>query len=83
MRFIDDGMKAQVVWCMVNGDRMVAATCMNSVSSRSHAVFTITYTKRKKDNETSTVMDMTSKLNLIDLAGSENSNSAGRSATLW
>lgn len=52
---------------------------MNSVSSRSHAVFTIQYTKRKRDMDSGAVMDMTSKLNLIDLAGSENANSAGPS----
>jgi hypothetical protein len=35
--------------------------------------------KRKQDMETKAVMDMTSKLNLIDLAGSENAGTAGKS----
>ena len=37
----------------------------------------IQYTKHERDLETGATLDMSSKLNLIDLAGSENANSAG------
>lgn len=47
--------------------RTVAQTSLNSVSSRSHAVLTLHITQKMKDGS-----EITSKLNLIDLAGSEN-----------
>lgn len=47
--------------------RTIASTALNSVSSRSHAVLTLTLTQKMSDG-TETI----SKLNLIDLAGSEN-----------
>ncbi|CAM9338179.1 unnamed protein product, partial [Ectocarpus sp. 12 AP-2014] len=54
-------------------NRTTASTLMNTVSSRSHAVFTITLTQTLKDEadpegEPQTV---TSKLTFVDLAGSE------------
>lgn len=47
--------------------RTTSSTALNNVSSRSHAVLTLTLTQKLNDG-TETV----SKLNLIDLAGSEN-----------
>ena len=53
------------------------ATSLNAYSSRSHAVFAIHYIKSRRDMENGALMHQTSKLNLIDLAGSENSSAAG------
>jgi len=50
--------------------RSTEATCMNSSSSRSHAIFTISLVSRDS-TDGSTV---TRKINLVDLAGSENAN---------
>lgn len=47
--------------------RSVASTALNSVSSRSHAVLTLLVTQTLSDGTV-----ISSKLNLIDLAGSEN-----------
>ncbi|XP_065165361.1 kinesin-like protein KIF3A [Atheta coriaria] len=50
-----------------NNNRMTRSTLMNDVSSRSHAIFTITIeSKDRLDNKT-----RIGKLNLVDLAGSE------------
>lgn len=57
LSIIDDGAQ----------NRIVASTALNSVSSRSHAVFTITILQTLTDGSISC-----SKLNLVDLAGSEN-----------
>ena len=57
----------------------MGATFLNSSSSRSHAIFTIQYTKTKRDLDTGAVLHQASKLNLLDLAGSENATSAGTS----
>ncbi|XP_078403096.1 kinesin family member 4 isoform X2 [Cetorhinus maximus] len=51
-----------------NSTRTVAATAMNSQSSRSHAIFTVTVEQRKKSDKNSYFR---SKLHLVDLAGSE------------
>ncbi|KRX01515.1 P-loop containing nucleoside triphosphate hydrolase [Pseudocohnilembus persalinus] len=47
--------------------RQVSSTPMNQSSSRSHAVFTITFEGKQKNSE----MQFISKLHLVDLAGSE------------
>jgi kinesin family protein 5 len=47
--------------------RITSATALNTVSSRSHAILTITITQTLSDGS-----EMISKLNMIDLAGSEN-----------
>ncbi|KAF2884409.1 hypothetical protein ILUMI_21788 [Ignelater luminosus] len=50
-----------------NANRMTRSTLMNDVSSRSHAIFTLTIeAKDRVDNKTTI-----GKLNLVDLAGSE------------
>nr|XP_048291420.1 chromosome-associated kinesin KIF4-like [Myodes glareolus] len=51
-----------------NSSRTVASTAMNSQSSRSHAIFTISIEQRKKNDKHSSFR---SKLHLVDLAGSE------------
>ncbi|RXN08491.1 kinesin KIF1C [Labeo rohita] len=57
-----------------NKARTVAATNMNETSSRSHAVFTIVFTQRRRDQLTG--LD-TEKVSLVDLAGSERADSSG------
>jgi len=56
------------------GQRQVGETKMNTVSSRSHSVFTINIEKRLTKDKLSILSN--SKLNLIDLAGSENQKQA-------
>ncbi|XP_048586008.1 kinesin-like protein KIF16B isoform X2 [Nematostella vectensis] len=58
-----------------NSNRTVASTNMNDVSSRSHAIFTLSFTQAKfyTDMPSETV----SKIHLVDLAGSERANSTG------
>jgi hypothetical protein len=58
-------------------NRSVAATNMNTVSSRSHAILTITLTQTKVNDDTGITSTMVSKLNLVDLAGSESGRTAG------
>ncbi|KAJ0410525.1 hypothetical protein ATCC90586_008332 [Pythium insidiosum] len=66
---------------MIAGDKLrtVAATRMNPVSSRSHAVFTLTITQTAIDGATQIPSVKTSKICLIDLAGSERANVSGTS----
>ncbi|KAJ8514888.1 hypothetical protein ONZ45_g7618 [Pleurotus djamor] len=67
MTLMDEGNKA----------RTVAATNMNETSSRSHAVFTLLLTMKRHDVETNMDTEKVSRINLIDLAGSERANSTG------
>ncbi|CAD5217128.1 unnamed protein product [Bursaphelenchus xylophilus] len=60
-----------------NKARTVAATNMNSTSSRSHAVFTIVLTQKFHDEATNLDCEKVSKISLVDLAGSERANSTG------
>uniref|UniRef100_A0A0N5C4F4 Kinesin-like protein unc-104 n=1 Tax=Strongyloides papillosus TaxID=174720 RepID=A0A0N5C4F4_STREA len=60
-----------------NKARTVAATNMNSTSSRSHAVFTIVLTQQRHDVETNLDTEKVSKISLVDLAGSERATSTG------
>ncbi|CAG5127064.1 unnamed protein product, partial [Candidula unifasciata] len=58
-----------------NANRTTAATNMNDVSSRSHAIFTIIFTQaRFLDGVPS---ERQSKINLVDLAGSERADASG------
>ncbi|XP_042550857.1 chromosome-associated kinesin KIF4A isoform X1 [Dipodomys spectabilis] len=61
---------SDTVFCLEQGNnsRTVASTAMNSQSSRSHAIFTISIEQRKKNDKNSSFH---SKLHLVDLAGSE------------
>jgi kinesin family protein 13 len=54
-----------------NSERTVAATNMNSESSRSHAIFQIKFTQSEKDSATGLSAERKSTINLVDLAGSE------------
>lgn len=54
-----------------NKSRTVASTNMNSESSRSHAVFTLTLTCSVYDSTADVRGERASKMSLVDLAGSE------------
>lgn len=58
--------------CLISGssDRAVASTAMNSASSRSHAIFTVTVQKVPKDCPAAATI---AKFHMVDLAGSERS----------
>uniref|UniRef100_A0A182NVH2 Kinesin motor domain-containing protein n=1 Tax=Anopheles dirus TaxID=7168 RepID=A0A182NVH2_9DIPT len=58
--------------CLARGaaGRVVRATAMNNVSSRSHAIFTLTLQQTSRDDSTIVTR---SKFHLVDLAGSERS----------
>ncbi|XP_070377982.1 kinesin-like protein KIF13A isoform X1 [Dermacentor albipictus] len=60
-----------------NKSRTVAATNMNSESSRSHAVFNITLTCLIRDNASGVTGEKVSKMSLVDLAGSERAVKTG------
>lgn len=64
-----------------NKARTVAATNMNETSSRSHAVFTIVFTQRRRDRMTSLDTEKVSRVSLVDLAGSERADSSGARGT--
>lgn len=52
---------------------------MNDTSSRSHAIFTITFVKASYHNDLPS--ETTSKIHLVDLAGSERANATGATGT--
>jgi kinesin family protein 1 len=54
-------------------NRTVASTKMNATSSRAHTVFTIMFQQISKSDK----REQVSKINLIDLAGSERADSTG------
>ncbi|OMJ27898.1 Kinesin-like protein KIF1C [Smittium culicis] len=54
-----------------NEKRATASTNLNSVSSRSHAVFTIKLIQKAFNEEKSSLIETVSKISLVDLAGSE------------
>ncbi|XP_050076438.1 chromosome-associated kinesin KIF4A [Anopheles maculipalpis] len=58
--------------CLLRGStgRVVRATAMNNVSSRSHAIFTLTMQQTVLDESSNVIR---SKFHLVDLAGSERS----------
>ncbi|EZA56695.1 Kinesin-like protein [Ooceraea biroi] len=64
--------------CMVRGNthRTTASTMMNDVSSRSHAIFTITFVQAGL-SEGNMPSETVSKVHLVDLAGSERANATG------
>ncbi|ORX50933.1 kinesin-domain-containing protein [Hesseltinella vesiculosa] len=64
-----------------NKARTVAATNMNETSSRSHAVFTLFLTQKRKDELTSLETEKVARISLVDLAGSERANSTGATGT--
>lgn len=66
-----------VLMCEGNKSRTVAATNMNSESSRSHAVFNIILTQTLTDLQTGVSGEKVSKISLVDLAGSERAQKTG------
>ncbi|KAK9889176.1 hypothetical protein WA026_004456 [Henosepilachna vigintioctopunctata] len=60
-----------------NKSRTVAATNMNSESSRSHAVFTVILTQTLTDEKTGVSGEKVSRMSLVDLAGSERAVKTG------
>lgn len=58
-----------------NSHRMTAATNMNDVSSRSHAIFTITFVQAGYCDGVPS--ETVSKIHLVDLAGSERADATG------
>uniref|UniRef100_A0A915PR24 Kinesin motor domain-containing protein n=1 Tax=Setaria digitata TaxID=48799 RepID=A0A915PR24_9BILA len=60
-----------------NKSRTVAATNMNTESSRSHAVFNIRLTQALTDFENGFTGEKMSKISLVDLAGSERAQKTG------
>ncbi|CAG9861907.1 unnamed protein product [Phyllotreta striolata] len=65
--------------CMERGNahRTTASTNMNDVSSRSHAIFTITFVQAGYCNGVPS--ETVSKIHLVDLAGSERADATGAS----
>ena len=60
-----------------NKSRTVAATNMNSESSRSHAVFSIVLSQVMTDKASGIQGEKVSRLSLVDLAGSERAVKTG------
>lgn len=60
-----------------NKSRTVAATNMNSESSRSHAVFTVVLTQTLTDPQSGVTGEKQSRMSLVDLAGSERAVKTG------
>ncbi|XP_065165638.1 kinesin-like protein KIF13A isoform X3 [Atheta coriaria] len=60
-----------------NKSRTVAATNMNSESSRSHAVFTVILTQTLTDIKSGVSGEKQSRMSLVDLAGSERAVKTG------
>ena len=58
-----------------NAVRTTAATNMNDTSSRSHAIFTVTFVKAGFSE--GLPYETVSKIHLVDLAGSERANASG------
>ncbi|KAJ8337923.1 hypothetical protein SKAU_G00368890 [Synaphobranchus kaupii] len=61
---------SEMVGCLELGNsaRTVGSTAMNSASSRSHAIFTVTLEQHRSSDRSDNII---SKLHLVDLAGSE------------
>lgn len=60
-----------------NKSRTVAATNMNSESSRSHAVFSVIVTQTLTDTHSGVSGEKVSRVSLVDLAGSERAVKTG------
>ena len=71
---VDTSQKLQGVIDQGCTGRTVASTLMNSDSSRSHSVLTITIHQKDSENEAKNIF---AKMNLVDLAGSERVKSTG------
>ncbi len=60
-----------------NKIRTTAATNMNDTSSRSHAIFTITFVNAAGFSQEGLPHETVSKIHLVDLAGSERADASG------
>ncbi|KAJ3050350.1 kinesin-like protein Klp8 [Rhizophlyctis rosea] len=60
-----------------NRTRTVASTNMNETSSRSHAVFTVILSQRRRDPASEMESHTVSRICLVDLAGSERADATG------
>ncbi|KAK7073371.1 Kinesin-like protein kif16b [Halocaridina rubra] len=58
-----------------NSHRTTASTHMNDTSSRSHAIFTVTFIQAKLQSDMP--LETRSKIHLVDLAGSERADATG------
>ncbi|XP_055371627.1 kinesin-like protein Klp98A isoform X2 [Condylostylus longicornis] len=67
----------EIQGCLTRGNyqRTTASTNMNDTSSRSHAIFTITFVQAVFMNDMPS--ETVSKIHLVDLAGSERANATG------
>ncbi|GBP32381.1 Kinesin-like protein Klp98A [Eumeta japonica] len=65
--------------CMHRGNlhRTTASTQMNDVSSRSHAIFTVTFVQAGYLRHNNMPCETVSKVHLVDLAGSERADATG------
>eukprot|EP01006_Ploeotia_vitrea_P030482 TRINITY_DN62888_c0_g1_i1.p1 TRINITY_DN62888_c0_g1~~TRINITY_DN62888_c0_g1_i1.p1 ORF type:complete len:918 (-),score=123.69 TRINITY_DN62888_c0_g1_i1:1288-4041(-) len=63
-------------------NRSVGSHALNPESSRAHTIYQINYAKITKNENGKVVETVTAKLNLIDLAGSERTDSAGTSGQM-
>ncbi|CAG5004380.1 unnamed protein product [Parnassius apollo] len=65
--------------CMQRGNqqRTTASTQMNDVSSRSHAIFTLTFVRAGYTRHNNLPSETLSKVHLVDLAGSERADATG------
>jgi hypothetical protein len=70
--------KEAAEWMAIgNTNRKTGSTKMNSESSRSHAVFTLSLEIHSTNKKTGAQTKRTSKINLVDLAGSERQQNTG------
>jgi hypothetical protein len=68
---IADAAAAELLLARGEAHRHTAATAMNHVSSRSHAVFTLKVTAQQAEGDDGGFQTLVAKFNLVDLAGSE------------
>ncbi|XP_065060807.1 kinesin-like protein KIF16B isoform X2 [Rhopilema esculentum] len=72
---VNDYEAVETLMAQGNSLRTTASTNMNDTSSRSHAIFTLSYTQAKFYHDMPS--ETTSKINLVDLAGSERADATG------
>ena len=60
-----------------NARRTIAATMLNDLSSRSHAIVTVYFTQLIDEPNAGKIREVMSKINLVDLAGSERVGESG------
>eukprot|EP00906_Rhabdomonas_costata_P030596 RCo043224 len=63
-------------------NRSIGAHALNPESSRAHTIYQINYQRSEKSADKKNVTTVSSRINLIDLAGSERTESAGTSGQM-